>query len=291
MISRRILPAFIFLAACPSAFAADLPPYAERLTPDAWYFHLSNSMVMVLLAALIILVFAKFATRSMKLVPKGAQNLCEWMVESLYNFLEGIMGPHLAKRTFWFFGTLFFLIVTANWLGMIPGVGTIFLTPPGSEQDVPILRAGNADLNMTSSMALTFFVLWFYWAISENGLKGFLAHIFAPKGQFNGLMRIFMVFIFLFVGVLELISVMIRPVTFSFRLFGNVFAGETILHTMIEALGRDMWYVNWLLAFPFYFFELLVGFVQAVVFVLLGAVFLKIICTHDDHKEGGEAHS
>jgi len=287
MILRRLLPVFVLFAAGSSVEAAELPPYAERLTsPDSW-LHISNSLVMVGMAAMMIIVFSAIAMRKVQLIPRGAQNFCEWLVETLYSFLEGILGPHLVKRTFWFFGALFFLILTSNWMGMLPGVGTVFFVPAGGEE-VPLLRGGNADLNMTSAMALAFAFLWFYWAISENGVKGFFGHIFAPKGQFHGLMRVFMVLIFLFVGVLEVISIMIRPVAFSFRLFGNVFAGETILETMIHSLGKDGWYLSWMAALPFYFFELLVGFVQALVFVLLGAVFLKIICTHDDHGPGHE---
>lgn len=270
-----------------------LPNYAEELF-RVGPFVLTNSMLMVWIVAAVIILIAQAATRDIKLVPGGLQNFVEWLVESLYHFLEGILGGHLVKRTFWFFGTIFILILFTNWFGLFPGVGTIGrLNTAGFGGDPhdtfrPFLRGGNADLNMTAAMAFTFALLWFYWAISENGLKGFLAHIFAPKGSFGGLMKLFMVAIFLFVGVLEVVSILFRPVALTFRLYGNIFAGENILENMIAILG-DKWWLAWLPPLPFYFMELLVGIIQALVFMLLTAVFLKLICEHGE-DEGREHH-
>jgi F-type H+-transporting ATPase subunit a len=208
----------------------------------------------------------------------------------LYDFLEGILGKHLVKRTFWFFGTIFILILFTNWFGLIPGVGTVGWELSGAGVDAydkfrPFLRGANADLNMTAAMSLTFALLWFYWAVTENGLKGFLAHIFAPKGNFSGIMKVFMILVFGFVGVLEVVSIIFRPVALSFRLFGNIFAGETTLESMTAIAGNP--WLNWLPPIPFYFMELLVGLIQALVFMLLTAVFLKLIC---DHHEEDKAH-
>ena len=272
-----------------STFAAEehgghegLSTYAEeifRIGP----FVVTNSMIMVWIVAVFIIVMAQLATRNMKLVPSGLQNFVEWLVESLYNFLEGILGKHLVKRTFWFFATIFVLILFTNWFGLIPGVGTI--TYGGK----PVLRGANADLNMTAGMAFSFALLWFYWAITENGLKGFLAHIFAPKGKFSGLMSVLMLCVFGFVGVLEVISILFRPVALSFRLYGNIFAGENILESMMHIVG-DKTYLAWLPPLPFYFMELLVGLIQALVFMLLTSVFLKLICDHGDHDDEKHSH-
>ena len=171
-----------------------LPAHAEeifKLGP----FVVSNSMLMVWIVAAFIILVAQAATKKLSLIPSGLQNFVEWLVESLYNFLEGILGKHLVKRTFWFFGTIFVLILFTNWFGLIPGVGTLGweLTGPGvdpHDKFRPWLRGGNADLNMTAAMSFTFALLWFYWAITENGIKGFLAHIFAPKGKFSGIMAV-----------------------------------------------------------------------------------------------------
>ena len=93
----------------------------------------------------------------MKLVPAGAQNFFEWLVESLYEFLEGVIGNVLVKKTFWFFATIFIFILFSNWVGLIPGLGTLgwgHRTDHGFVIDQPFFRGANADLNMTLAMAL-----------------------------------------------------------------------------------------------------------------------------------------
>ncbi len=281
----------VWLSAVISASAASsghdhLPPYAEEIL-TVGPFVVTNSMLMVWIVAAFVIVVAQLATRKLTLIPSGLQNLVEWLVESLYDFLGTILGKELAKKTFWFFGTIFILILFTNWFGLIPGVGTVGWQLSGSGADShdtfrPFLRGGNADMNMTAAMAFTFAVLWFYWAITENGLKGFFAHIFAPKGKFDGIMAVAMLLVFAFVGVLEVISILFRPVALSFRLYGNIFAGENILENMTIMGGK---WLGWLPPLPFYFLELLVGLIQALVFMLLTSVFLKLICDHGDHHD------
>ncbi len=257
-------------------------PSADVLLGDKDSFAITNSMVMVWIAALLIILFCRAATKKMSMVPQGFQNFAEWLVESLYNFFEGVLGEHLVKRTFWFFGGTFMLILLVNYLGLIPGVGSI-VAFDGHGHHHPVLRGGNADLNMTAAMSVVFAALWFYWAFSENGVKGFLAHIFAPKGDFTGMMRVGMILIFFLVGILEIVSIFIRPVALSFRLFGNVFGGEVTLDKLMMLVPYD--WMRFLPALPFMFMELLVGLIQALVFTLLGAVFLKLICEHSDHDD------
>ena len=134
---------------------------------------------------------------------------------------------------------------------------------------------------------MIFAVLWFYWAISEIGFKSFLAHIFAPKGKFKGFMLVFMVLLFLFIGLIDVVSILLRPVALTFRLYGNIFGGETMLESMTQLLAGKVPWLAWAPALPFYFLEVLVGIIQALVFMLLTAVFLKLICEH----EGEEEHS
>jgi F-type H+-transporting ATPase subunit a len=246
-------------------------------------FPITNSMVVTWIAAIALIVFARYASRDMRSVPGGAQNFLEWLVEGLYNFLEGIIGPHLVKRTFWFFATIFIFILTANWIGLIPGVGTIgwgHQAPEGFKVDEPLFRGANADLNLTLAMALVFFACWIVWALQEVGPVGFLKELFAPKGETAGLLKVLMVVVFFAVGCLEIVSILFRPISLSFRLYGNIFAGENMLEsmsTLVPGLG-------WLLPIPFYFMELLVGLVQALVFMLLTAVFTLLICQHEDES-------
>jgi F-type H+-transporting ATPase subunit a len=247
-------------------------------------FPITNSMLVTWIVAVGLIIFAQIATRNMKEVPKGAQNFWEWLVESLHNFLEGIIGRHLVNRTFWFFASIFIFILFCNWLGLLPGLGTIgwgHQTPEGFLVEQPFLRGANADLNMTLAMALVFFVCWLVWALREIGPIGFLLHLFAPKGETSGMLKLLMVVVFFAVGCLEVFSILFRPVSLSFRLYGNIFAGEN----MLEAMSKLIPQLGWLLPIPFYFMELLVGFVQALVFMLLTAVFTMLICQHEEGPE------
>ncbi len=245
-------------------------------------FPITNSMVLTWVVAVGLIVFARVATRRMKQVPDGAQNLLEWLVETLYRFLEGILGRHLVERTFWLFGTIFLFILAANWIGLVPGVGSIgwgHPTEAGFHVDQPLFRGVNADVNMTLAMALVFFVCWAVWAVQEAGVRGFFAELFAPKGESTGAMKVLMVVVFFAAGCLEVVSILFRPISLSFRLYGNVFAGETMLETMARVHR-----IGWLVQVPFYLLELLVGLVQALVFTLLTAVFTLLIC--QPHEEG-----
>src|SRR5215831_8469058 len=240
-------------------------------------FPITNSMVAGWIVALGLIIFVQITTRKMKLVPDGAQNFLEWLVESLYTFLEGILGRHLVDRTFWFFATVFIFILATSWAGLIPGVGTIgrgHATAYGFKIDQPLFRGASADVNLTLAMALVFFGCWIFWALREDGPGGFLKELFAPKGESSGLLKVVLVIVFFASGLLEIISILFRPVSLSFRLYGNMFAGEKMLETM----GNLIPSFSWLLPIPFYFMELLVGLVQALVFMLLTAVFTLLIC-------------
>ena len=244
-------------------------------------FPITNSMIASWVVAVGLIVFAQIATRRMMPIPNGIQNFWEWLVEGLYTFLEGIIGAHLVRRTFWFFASVFIFILASNWLGLIPGVGTIGWGHSGSHGfiiDHPLFRGANADVNLTFAMALVFFACWLIWALQEIGPLGFLKELFAPKGDTSGPMKLVMVVVFFASGCLEIISILFRPVSLSFRLYGNIFAGENMLETMSTLVPH----LAWLLPIPFYFLELLVGLVQALVFMLLTAVFTLLICQREE---------
>src|SRR5437899_6703107 len=266
---KSILVALIFLAATHFLPAAEPSRMAERL-PDALAtasnhaelaehgipqkaeplfhdeFFITNSMVVTWIVALGLILFARLATRQMQEVPTGAQNFWEWLVESLYDFLEGIIGADLVKKTFWFFATIFIFILFTNWAGLIPGAGTVGWghADPATGAfriDRPLFRGANADLNMTSAMAAIFFVLWLIWALQANGIGGFLMHLFVPKGETSGVLKILMVVVFFLVGWLEIIGILFLPISLSFRLFGNIYAGEIIfdvISPMVQFLAR-----------------------------------------------------
>jgi F-type H+-transporting ATPase subunit a len=294
-----VAPTSLLAATADSAAAhgaAEAASHAEGehhgLTPDAvplakiGPLTITNSMVVTWAVALGLIIFARLATRNIQAVPAGAQNFWEWLVESLYGFLEGVIGSDLVKKTFWFFATIFIFILFANWFGLIPGVGTIGwgkTTDHGFQVLEPLLRGANADLNMTLAMAMIFFAAWTVWALQANGFGGFILHLFGPKGDTTGLLKVLMIFVFIVVGVLEVVSILFRPVSLSFRLYGNIFAGEN----MLESMALLIPWLGWLIPIPFYFLEVLVGLVQALVFMLLTAVFTLLICQHEEgHEEG-----
>jgi F-type H+-transporting ATPase subunit a len=252
-------------------------------------FPITNSMIVSWMVAVGLIVFAQLATRNMQQVPSGAQNFLEWLVESLYKFMAGIIGPHLVDRTFWFFATIFIFILACNWIGLVPGVGSVGWGHPtarGFRIDQPLFRGANADVNMTLAMALVFFAAWIVWSLREVGVRGFLKELFAPKGESEGVLKVLMVVVFFAAGCLEVVSILFRPISLTFRLYGNIFAGENLLEAMAALVPG----FGWLVPIPFYFLELLMGLVQALVFMLLTAVFTMLMCQHETDS-GTPAHA
>src|ERR1041385_3540420 len=306
MRTRYILMSVLALASstllATSTFAAEAAAAGEHegvsLKPQVLFdfghgFGITNSMLVTWIVAAVIIIFAQVATRRIKAIPSGAQNFWEWLVESLYNFLEGIIGRDLVGKTFWFFATIFIFILACNWLGLVPGFGTIGWGTKGENGfhvTEPWFRGANADLNMTLAMSMTFFLCWTVWALKSNGPIGFLKHLFAPQGDTTGFLKVLMIFVFLAVGCLEVVSILFRPVSLSFRLYGNIFAGENMLEAMAHLVPG--WLGAIIVPIPFYFMEILVGIVQALVFMLLTAVFTMLICQHNEegHGHGKEHH-
>ena len=244
---------------------------------------ITNSMVVTWIAAVALIGVAQLSTRRMTPVPSGAQNFVEWAIEGLYSFLQGVLGERLVERTFWFFATIFIFILAANWIGLVPGVGSIGWGHYADGHfviDEPLFRGANADVNMTLAMALVFFACWIVWSVQALGARGFFKELFGAKGESTGALKLLLVVVFFAAGCLEVVSILFRPVSLSFRLYGNIFAGETMLDTMARVPA-----IGWLVQVPFYFLELLVGLVQALVFMLLTAVFTLLMCQHAKGKE------
>ncbi|MCC6354181.1 MAG: F0F1 ATP synthase subunit A [Verrucomicrobiae bacterium] len=254
---------------------------AEPVAGVPW---LTNSMIYSVIVACAIAAFVQAATRRMSYVPAGVQNFLEMVIEGIYGMLEGIVGHHMIKRTFPLLCTLFLYILVANWASLVPGVGSIgwgHATEHGFHVARPILRPPNADVNMTLAMTIIFFVMWIRWVGQEQGLAGFLKHTFAPKGV-KGIVALALAPIFFAVGGIEIVSIALRGISLPIRLFGNNFAGENLLHAM--ATITPWWWANDLILVLFYFLELLIGLVQALVFMLLCSVYIQL---NTAHEEGG----
>ena len=261
----------------------------------AWF---TNSVVVTIIVTVALLFFARRSTAKMELIPTRRQNLFEALIEALYDFFEGIVGKHMIFQCFSFLATVLIFLLATNIFGLLPGIGTIgFGEKSGpflslSSVQHPLLRPSGADLNMTAAMALVFMVLWLYWTLREIGAGGFIMHLFAPKGGMKGVILIVFIPLFLFVGVIECVSIVFRPITLSLRHFGNLSAGEILLHIM-GSFGINMpFFIKELMAvalqLPFYFYELLVALIQAFVFTLLCASYIQLSTSHD--SEEGHTH-
>ncbi len=248
---------------------------------------LTNSTVYAAAVALFVVALAQLATARMRYVPAGLQNFLEFTVDGLHNLLGGIVGKHMIARAFPLLGTLFLFILVANWAALVPGVGTVGWGHSGDHGfhvTAPVVRPPNADVNMTLGMTIVFFLFWIVWVVQEQGVWGFLHHTFAPKGV-QGILFALLLPVFIAVGFIELVSIGLRGISLPIRLFGNNFAGESLLHAMGGI--APAWYWNALIMVPFYFLELLIGLVQALVFTLLCAVYIRLNTSHD---EGGDSH-
>lgn len=241
-------------------------------------FAITNSMLTSWIGAIILIFVSILATRRMKMVPSGWQNTFETVIELLLNMANSVIDDmKQTKKYFPLVATLFLFIIFNNWLGLIPGVGTIGLheTVHGKEILVPLFRSGNADLNMTLALAIITVIAVQIFGIAAIGFFKY------GKKFLNFSSPIMFV-----VGLLELIGEISRIISFSFRLFGNVFAGEVLL-TVIAFI------VPFIAPLPFYGLEIFVGFIQALVFTMLALVFIKSAITdHEAHEEPREtAHA
>ena len=268
--------------------------------PDHMLSFLTNSIFVAALVTLFFLWFFRSAMNKATLIPGKKQNFVEIIVDFLYSQVENIVGPRVAPRAFPLLATIFIFVTVSNWAGLIPGVGTIGLSDHvgkfGATSHVvtPLLRPATADMNMTFGIAISAVIVWFYITLREVGLGHFLSHMFTPPKMIKGGMRAALSLIFVMVGIIEVISILFRPMTLSLRLYGNVYAGENLLHTMGSLVHSGNAFIDFLastlIPLPFYFLEIMVGVLQGMVFALLCTVFIKLSTGHDEEHEGEHAH-
>lgn len=292
------------------------PTLASETIAHIGSFPIRNSMIMGWLAMLVLITVALIIKkRGLKMVPRGLQNLVEVIVEGLFDFFDTVVQDR--KQTMKFFpvvATIFIFVLLSNWMGILPGVGSIGFYEKESEilaaenagsevkvvevkEDeaaavestdskveagavsegekeifIPYFRSAYADVNMTFALALISVVLTQIYGFMSLGFFGYAGKFF--KNPFKDPIGAG-------VGILELISEFSKMISFSFRLFGNIFAGEILL-TVISFLAP------YIAPLPFYGLEIFVGFVQALVFSLLTLVFMKMAVT--SHHEEAHAH-
>jgi F-type H+-transporting ATPase subunit a len=273
-----------------SALAAEgegVAPAAAKLVDFGNGWAITNSMATGwAVCAFIVLIIAVFVGKPTILPSKG-QAVFESIIEALRELFEPIVGKKAFPATFPLLVTFFLFILVQNWLGLIPGVGTLGW---GHEVDghfhliTPWIRPFTSDFNSTIALALVSFGAWLIIVMKYAGPKMLFIDLFgnkADKAETPAWLYPALTLVFFVVGLIEVFSIAIRPFTLSVRLFGNVFGGENLLH------GTGFFFV-------FYFMELLVGLIQALVFTLLTSVYIGLICNHgDDHDHGhapGDTH-
>ena len=241
-------------------------------------FAVTNTMLSAWLTSVIMLVFFIGGARKPKMIPGRFQALVEIMFETLLNFASSVLGPEMGRKSFPVVATIFFFVLFNAWLAilLIPiyqaiGYGVSY---PGESFALKahLLRPAGTDVNMPLALALVSFVFVEYWGFRAHNfgyLKKFFAFGDILRGRPSGIINVF-------VGLLELISELVRIVSFTFRLFGNMTAGE-ILVVMITFLVPFV-------ATQFVFgLELLVGLIQSVIFAGLTLVFLSVAVSHEEH--------
>lgn len=231
---------------------------------------ITNTLLTSWVVVLLLISAAFVVHQRLSLVPGGVQNVFEFFVEAILSLMQTVVGSReTAEKYFPLVGTVFIFILASNWLGIMPGVGSIgfFEIAEHHERFIPLFRSAASDLNVTLALAtLTVFIIHVL-AVSAIGLRAHLAKFFTVRSPIDA-----------FVGILELVSECAKIISFSFRLFGNIFAGEVLLVV-----------VGFLLPFggplPFLMLEIFVGFVQALVFAMLTTVFISIAVSHHGSEE------
>ena len=246
----------------------------------------TNSMVGAVLASAILLFLTWVFLRRPQLVPGRIQSLIEWPIEWVAGIVQGSTSRwkgYVALVT-----GLFLMILVANWIGLLPGVGTVGIITEehGEEVLTPFVRAAGADLNFTLGLAIVSFVVFVWWGIRANGVGGYLLELVGEPRYMAPLMF-----------PIHLISELSRLVSLSMRLFGNVFAGEVLIGTMLALTTAALFVLPLAFFVPAVFLglELLFGAVQALVFALLTMTYITMAIAehqggHDEHEGDASAH-
>jgi F-type H+-transporting ATPase subunit a len=251
---------------------------------------ISNSILTTWIIAALIIIGVRLAVGTPKLIPGKGQSVVEDMAQGLRDALEPIVGKKMIGKTFPLLCGFFVFILLMNWSGLLPGVGTIKYSHDGHWLEA--IRPANSDLNTTLGLAVISFVAWTYFVLRYAGFKVLIFDLFgnkASKKEVGLFMWVLLVPIFFAVGGIEIVSILFRPLSLSFRLFGNVFGGENLIHALGDpkTLGVIATYILPAMAGML---EVLVGIIQAFVFTLLSAVYIGLICNHEGGHDDEHAH-
>jgi F-type H+-transporting ATPase subunit a len=275
---NKLLPTALALSAFASNLhAADgLSPSPYKLT-EVFGLPITNTILTTWFISILLIVAVRLSVGTPKLIPGKGQAVVENLIEGLRGLLEPIVGKKAFPMTFPLLMGLFLFILIHNWSGLFPGVGVFgFYDASGSLKYW--MRPANSDLNATLGMALVAMLAWLFISLKVAGPKFFIWELFGNKADKKDTPKavyIMLIPIFIGVGFIEMISIAFRPVSLSFRLYGNVFGGENLLTSMTGL-------VPYIVPVPFYLYEVLVGVVQALIFTLLVAIYIGLMTNHDE---------
>ncbi|MQG24678.1 MAG: F0F1 ATP synthase subunit A [SAR202 cluster bacterium] len=243
------------------------------------HFVITNTLISSWIATLILILVLVLGARGGRSdrEPKGFYNIIESIISALYGFAEGVVGDN-AKKFFPLFATIFLFVLVNAWLGLIPIYQSLSTFDSEGHITGHFLRPAGTDLNMPLALAIVSFIFVEYWGIKTLGF-GYFGKFFRFGALLKG--KIFEGIVDFFVGILELLSEFIRLVSFTFRLFGNMTAGEILL-LMTSFL------IPFAFSLPFYGLELLVGVIQSLIFSALTLVFVTMAI--EPHHDEGEDH-
>ncbi len=228
----------------------------------------TNSLLVTWITILLFMILIVVVRIKKSIIPVGIQNVVEYILEFFYRTVcDAIEDEDKGRKFFPLVMTIFLFVLIINWLGLLPGFGSIgfFHTKGEHKAFIPLLRGASADLNTTIALALISVFLTQVFSIRYLGLRGYIGRFIKLKNP-----------IMFFVGILELIAELAKIISFSFRLFGNIFAGEVLLLVMITL-------IPFIIPIPFLVLEIFVGFIQALVFALLTLFFIKIAIMQEEH--------
>ena len=231
-------------------------------------FPVTNSMLVGIVMSVLLIIFGLCARRRLTLVPRGAQNFFETILEQVLGMIDSVTHNRAqSKKFFPLIATIFLLIISVNWAGLLPGAGSVGIreTHEGAEVLIPFIRSTSADLNFTIALAIISVITVQIVGITSIGFFKYAGRFINFSNPLN-----------FFVGILELVSEVAKLISFSFRLFGNIFAGEVLL-TVMTVL------VPYIIPLPFLALEVFVGFIQAFGFAILTLVFLKMASEEMTH--------
>lgn len=271
------LPAWI-------AVSAPHPELPAHVIFHIFGFPITNSIIATWITIIVVVAFFGIVSRRSKLIPGRLQSIVEGLLGWLYDFCKSVAGEVNGRKFFPVIATIFIFVAFNAWLGLIPGYGTILFHT--AEGETHLLKPANTDMNVPLALALISFIFVEYFGLRTHGIRyiGKFINIGSMVKGFGQLLRgklkaglsgILLGVIDAFIGVVELLSELIRILSFTFRLFGNMTAGEILLLSVI-------FLVPWLIAPIFYGLELFVGGVQALIFSGLTLIFLTLAVAHGE---------